>query len=58
MILWVREFLFLGQPDDTVFVADSLERNGHQDWQIRQALDAVKMFRSMLQQHFLPVEQN
>ncbi|MCD4709084.1 MAG: integron integrase [Candidatus Sabulitectum sp.] len=46
MVLWVREFFLLGQPDDAVF-ADSLEKEGRQDWQIRQALDAVKMFRSM-----------
>jgi len=46
MVLWVREFLSMGQPDDAVF-ADSLEREGRQDWQIRQALDAVKMYHSM-----------
>ena len=46
MVLWVQRFFSLGQPDDAVF-ADSLEREGRQDWQIRQALDAVKMFRSI-----------
>ena len=46
MVLWVQRFLSLGQPDDAVF-ADSLEREGRQDWQIRQALDAVKIFRSI-----------
>ena len=44
MVLWVREFLFLENPDDTVFVADSLEREGRHDWQIRQALEAVKLY--------------
>ncbi len=42
MVFWVRRFLSLGQSDDAVF-ADSLEREGRQDWQIRQALDAVSI---------------
>ena len=46
MIGWVKHFLVLGNPDDAVF-ADILCREGREDWQIRQALDAVKIYRSM-----------
>ena len=37
---WVRHFLALGNPDDALF-AEILSREGREDWQIRQALDAV-----------------
>jgi len=42
---WVKWFLESGLPDDESF--SSLPgASGKQDWQIRQALDAVRLFRS------------
>ena len=45
MLGWVKHFEHLGNPEEAAF-SDVLEREGRQDWQIRQALDAVKLFRS------------
>ncbi|MCD4849158.1 MAG: hypothetical protein K8R76_13330 [Candidatus Aegiribacteria sp.] len=53
---WVKHFLVLGNPDDAEF-ADILCREGREDWQIRQALDAVKIYRGMYpvqRQYVLP----
>jgi integron integrase len=44
MLWWVRNHLFLGRPEETIY-ADVLEKEGKQDWQIRQALDAVKLYQ-------------
>ena len=38
-----------GRPEDAVF-SDILERNGREGWQIRQALDAVRIYNSMFLQ--------
>ncbi|MCD4776899.1 MAG: integron integrase [Candidatus Aegiribacteria sp.] len=43
---WVKHFLFLGRPSDSEY-ADILTKEGRKDWQIRQALDAVKIFREV-----------
>ncbi len=45
MVGWVRHFLFLGNPEEAVY-ADILEKEGKEGWQIRQALEAVKMYCS------------
>jgi hypothetical protein len=45
VVFWVRWFLESGLPDDDSF-SSLLSASGKQDWQIRQALDAVKLFRS------------
>lgn len=45
VIFWVKWFLESGMPDDDSF-SSVLAASGKQDWQIRQALDAVKLFRS------------
>ncbi len=45
MVGWVHHFLSLGQPEETLY-ADVLEKEGKKDWQIRQALEAVKLYRS------------
>ncbi len=44
MLRLVRNHLFLGRPEEAVY-ADVLEKEGKQDWQIRQALDAMKLYR-------------
>ena len=46
MVGWVKHIIILGNPDDAVS-ADILCREGREDWQIRQALDAVKIYRGM-----------
>ena len=46
MVGWVHRFLSLGEHEETVF-ADVLEKEGREDWQIRQALDAVGIYNSM-----------
>ena len=43
MVGWVHRFLSLGEPEETVF-ADVLEKEGKEGWQIRQALEAVKLY--------------
>ncbi len=43
---WVKHFLHLGQPTSADF-ADILEKEGREDWQVRQALDAVKIFNEV-----------
>lgn len=40
---WVRKYICLGSPEEAEY-ADILSREGRVDWQIRQALDAVKLF--------------
>lgn len=47
MVGWVKHFITLGKPSEAEF-ADTLSIEGREDWQIRQALDAVKIYRSML----------
>ncbi len=44
MLWWIRNHLILGRPEETVY-AVLLEKEGKQDWQIRQALDAVKLYQ-------------
>ncbi len=46
---WVKHYLALGNPTDASF-ANILCREGRENWQIRQALDAVKIYRSMYPQ--------
>ena len=46
MVGLVKHFLVLGDPDDAAF-ADILYREGRKDWQIRKALDAVKIYRGI-----------
>ena len=43
MLWWVRHYLFLQRPDDPEY-SKILEEEGKKDWQIRQALDAVKLY--------------
>lgn len=43
---WVRKFIGSGCLDDTAFSA-LLEEEGKPDWQIRQALDAVRLYRKL-----------
>lgn len=45
VVFWVRRYLESGCSDDSAF-SDVLSASGKQDWQIRQALDAVRVFRS------------
>jgi integron integrase len=45
VVIWVRRYLESGCSDDSAF-SDLLAASGKQDWQIRQALDAVRLFRS------------
>lgn len=47
MVWWVRYYLSLGRPELAEF-ASRLETEGREDWQIRQALDAVKLFNRVL----------
>ncbi|NOQ22355.1 MAG: integron integrase [Candidatus Aegiribacteria sp.] len=54
---WVKHFLVLGNPDDAVF-ADILSREGREDWQIRQALDAVKIYRGIYPEDSTAIETN
>ena len=49
LVGWVRKYLSFGKPEDAVF-SDILERNGREGWQIRQALDAVRIYNSMFRQ--------
>ena len=46
-IKWLQYYLSLGKPEDAVF-SDTLEKEGKPDWQIRQALDAVKLYRDFM----------
>lgn len=43
MLWWVRHYRALGRPGEHEY-ADALEKEGRKDWQIRQALDAVKLY--------------
>jgi len=43
---WVERYCLMDCPDDDTF-ADTLLGSGKDEWQIRQALDAVKIFRSL-----------
>ncbi len=43
---WVERYLHQGFSSEAEF-GDSLEREGKQPWQIRQALDAVKLYRQL-----------
>ncbi len=53
----VKHFLVLRNPDDAVF-ADILSREGREDWQIRQALDSVKIYRGMYPEESAEIEEN
>ena len=46
MLWWVSHYLSLGKPEDQKY-ADQLESEGREDWQIRQALDAISIYRNM-----------
>lgn len=43
MLWWVRHYLFLHRPDDPEY-SQILQEEGKEDWQIGQALDAVKLY--------------
>lgn len=43
MVWWVKHFLSKGKPEEAMY-ADILEKEGRKDWQIRQALEAVKIY--------------
>ncbi len=43
MIWWVKHYLDLNHPDEASY-SDALSKEGKHDWQIRQALDAVKLY--------------
>lgn len=45
VVFWVKRFLESGCPDEHSY-SDSLAASGKQDWQIRQALDSVRLYRS------------
>ncbi|MBD3369532.1 hypothetical protein GF402_04125 [Candidatus Fermentibacteria bacterium] len=47
MVWWVPLYLSLGTPELAEF-ATRLETEGREDWQIRQALDAVKLYNRVL----------
>jgi len=42
---WVRKYIHSGSPEEAEY-ADILLREGREEWQIRQALDAVKLYRA------------
>ncbi len=44
MIWWVKHYLDLDHPDEASY-SDALSKEGKHDWQIRQALGAVKLYR-------------
>lgn len=44
---WLKHHAGLGHPEEALF-SDILTAEGRQDWQIRQALDAVKLFREFI----------
>ncbi|MCK5116890.1 MAG: integron integrase [Candidatus Aegiribacteria sp.] len=44
MLNWVRKYMYFGSPEEAEY-ADILLREGREEWQIRQALDAVKLYR-------------
>ncbi|MCD4848566.1 MAG: integron integrase [Candidatus Aegiribacteria sp.] len=43
MFWWVKHYLFMQRPDAAEY-SQILEEEGKEDWQIRQALDAVKLY--------------
>ncbi len=43
MVNWVRKYIQLGSPEEAEY-ADILLREGREDWQIRQALDSVRLY--------------
>lgn len=47
MVSWVRHYIELGFPGDEEY-AGILLGEGRWDWQVRQALDAVKLYRKMV----------
>ena len=47
MVSWVRRYIKLGCPGDEEY-AEILLGEGRWDWQVRQALDAVKLYRKMV----------
>jgi len=49
---WVNHYRQLGSPEEAMY-ADILQEEGREAWQIRQALDAVKLFRRMRGKLFL-----
>jgi len=47
MVSWVRQYIELGFPVDEEY-AEILLGEGRLDWQVRQALDAVKLYRKLI----------
>ncbi len=43
MIWWVKHYMDINHPDEASY-SDALSKEGKHDWQIRQALDAVKLY--------------
>lgn len=46
MLWWVNHYFALGEPDDQEY-ADKLECEGREDWQIRQAMNAICIYRNL-----------
>jgi integron integrase len=47
MVSWVRQYIELGFPVDEEY-AEILLGEGRREWQVRQALDAVKLYRKLM----------
>ncbi len=53
LVWWVKHYLFLQRPDDPKY-SQILQEEGKEDWQIRQALDAVKLYHQFSGDIVLP----
>lgn len=46
MLWWVKHYIQLSRPDENLY-SEILEKENKKDWQIRQALDSVKLYRRL-----------
>lgn len=46
MLWWVKHYIQLSRPDENLY-SEILEKENKEDWQIRQALDSVKLYRRL-----------
>ena len=46
MLWWVKHYIQLSRPEEVLY-SEILEKENKEDWQIRQALDSVKLYRRL-----------
>lgn len=46
MLWWVKHYIQLSRPEENLY-SEILEKENKEDWQIRQALDSIKLYRML-----------